>query len=146
MAKKFKFSLDKLLEIRRDKEEESKRVFTKAQAEKDLIEKKLKNLHDNYEKYKVIDANEDVTYQKLKRYYLTGIQSSIKETKKDLVKKEEEVEKNRKKVIEKQIDRKTVETLKNKKYDKFIKEENKAEQIVTDELGLYAFIRNRKDR
>lgn len=146
MAKRFKFSLDKLLEIRREKEEESKREFTKVQAEKAAMEEKLKSLHNNYEKYKVIDANEDVVYQKLKRYYLTGLQTSIKETKKSLVKKEEEVEKNRKKVIEKQIDRKTVETLKNKKYAQFVEDENKAEQIVIDELGLYAFVRNKDDK
>lgn len=39
MAEKFKFSLDKLLEIRQDKEEESKRIFTETQRQKQNTEK-----------------------------------------------------------------------------------------------------------
>lgn len=42
MAEKFKFSLDKLLDIRREKEEESKRLFTESQREKERLKKKLK--------------------------------------------------------------------------------------------------------
>ena len=40
MVEKFKFSLDKLLDIRREKEEESKRLFTESQREKRNIEEK----------------------------------------------------------------------------------------------------------
>ena len=142
MSKKFKFSLDKLLEMRVEKEEESKRLFTESQTQKNLIEANLQNLKDNYNKYKGIKSGEDIVYQKLKRYYLQGLQTGIKTTEKQLEKKVQEVEERRKDVKEKQIERKTVETLKNKKYSAYMKEQDRIEQITIDELGLYGFIRN----
>ena len=44
MGEEFKFSLDKLVDIRKEKEEESKRVFTECQREKRIVEDKLQNL------------------------------------------------------------------------------------------------------
>jgi len=143
LSQKFKFRLDKLLEIRIDKEEECKRVFNDIQRQKKQIEDKLDDLCDNYEKYKGIKPNEDVVYQKLKRYYLQGLQNGITETEKQLVKKEEEVEVKRCELKQKQIERKTVETLKDKKYASYIKEENRVEQITIDEIALYSYMRNK---
>lgn len=145
MSGKFKFSLDKLLDIRRDKEEESKRLFTESQREKRKLEEKIENLQNNYDKYKGISEHEDVVYQKLKRYYIQGLQKGIKTAQDDLITKNLEVDKRRRELIEKQIERKTVETLKEKKYNAFIKEQERVEQINLDELALYAFIRNRNN-
>lgn len=143
MGERFRFSLDKLLDIRREKEEESKRIFTESQREKRKLEEKIDNLQSSYEKYKGISGNEDVVYQKLKRYYIQGLQKGIKSAKDDLLTKNLEVDKRRRELIEKQIERKTVETLKEKKYAQFVKEQQRVEQINIDELALYAFIRNR---
>lgn len=145
MAEQFKFSLDKLLDIRREKEEESKRIFTESQREKRKLEEKIDDLENNYNKYKGISENENVVYQKLKRYYIQGLQMGIKKAKDDLLTKNLEVDKRRKELINKQIDRKTVETLKEKKYKEFIKKEQRLEQINLDELALYAFIRNKNN-
>ena len=143
MAERFKFGLDKLLEIRKAKEEESKRLFTESQREKRKIEEKLDGLKCNYNKYKGINPNEDVIYQKLKRYYLQGVQSGIKSTEKDLVIKNQEVDKKRKELTVKQMERKTVETLKDNKYAAYVKEQDRVEQINIDELALYAYVRNK---
>jgi flagellar FliJ protein len=145
LAERFKFGLDKLLEIRKEKEEESKRLFTESQKEKRNIEEKLDGLKENYHKYKGIRPNEDVVYQKLKRYYIQGLQNGIASTEKDLFLKNQEIEKRRKDLIEKQMERKTVETLKDKKYAAYIKEQDRIEQINIDELALYAYVRNLKD-
>lgn len=145
MSKKFKFSLDKLLDIRREKEEESKRIFTESQREKKKIEEKIEDLKSNYDKYKGISEHEDVVYQKLKRYYVQGLEKGIKAAEDDLAIKNLEVDKRRRELIEKQIERKTVETLKEKKYSEFVKEQERVEQINLDELALYAFIRNRNN-
>lgn len=142
MGGKFKFSLDKLLDIRKEKEEESKRLFTESQREKRKVEEKLENLNNNYNKYKGITGNEDVVYQKLKRYYVLGLQKGIKSAKDELITKNLEVDKRRRELINKQIERKTVETLREKKYNAFIKEQERVEQITLDELALYAYIRN----
>lgn len=142
MAQRFKFGLDKLLEMRKEKEEESKRLFTESQRAKKQIEEKLEDLKDKYHQYKGINPNEDIVYQKLKRYYLQGLQSGIKSTEKDLVLKNQELDKTRKDLTKKQIERKTVETLKDKKYSAYMKEQERVEQINSDELALYAYMRN----
>ena len=142
MAERFKFGLDKLLEIRKEKEEESKRLFTESQIEKKKIEEKLEELNQNYNKYKGISPNEDIIYQKLKRYYIQGVQSGIESSEKDLVIKNQEIDKRRRDLTEKQMERKTVQTLKDKKYEAYVKEQDRVEQINLDELALYAFVRN----
>jgi len=142
LAERFKFGLDKLLEIREAIEEESKRSFTESQREKRMIEEKLEELNQNYHKYKGIAPNEDIVYQKLKRYYIQGVQSGIKSSEKDLVIKNQEIDKRRRDLTVKQMERKTVQTLKDKKYEAYVKKQDMVEQINLDELALYAYVRN----
>jgi len=144
LAQRFKFGLDKLLEIRKAKEEESKRVFTESQREKRKVEERLEELNRNYNKYKGIDPHEDVVYQKLKRYYIQGVQSGIKSNEKELAIKNQEVDKCRRDLMVKQMERKTVQTLKEKKYEAYIKEQDRVEQITLDELALYSYVRNKE--
>lgn len=145
MAERFKFGLEKLLEIRISKEEESKRLFTESQREKKKVEEKLQELNESYHKYKGISPDEDVVYQKLKRYYIQGLQSGIKSTEKDLNIKNQEVDKRRRDLTEKQKERKTVQTLKDKKYNAYVKEQDRVEQINLDELALYAYVRKQNN-
>jgi len=144
LAQRFKFGLDKLLEIRKAKEEESKRVFTDSQREKRKVEERLEELNRNYNKYKGINPHEDVVYQKLKRYYIQGVQSGIKSNEKELAIKNQEVDKCRRDLMVKQMERKTVQTLKEKKYEAYIKEQDRVEQITLDELALYSYVRNKE--
>ncbi len=144
MAERFKFGLEKLLEIRKAKEEESKRLFTECQREKKNIEEKLEQLNEDLNKYRGISPDEDIVYQKLKRYYVQGVQSGIETTEKELEKKEKEIDVRRKDLTVKQMERKTVETLKDKKYSAFMKEQDRIEQINLDELALYSYVRNNK--
>lgn len=142
MAERFKFGLEKLLEIRKTKEEESKRLFTESQREKKRIEEKLEELNENLNKYKGISPNEDIIYQKLKRYYIQGVQSGIQSTEKELENKEKEINVMRRDLTVKQMERKTVETLKEKKYSAYVKEQDRVEQVNLDELALYSYVRN----
>lgn len=142
MSNKFKFNLEKLLEIRIEKEEESKRNFTKTQREKQDTETKLTGLKENYEKYSGIKDGESVVYQKIKRNYLFALDKGISETEKSLAIKNKELEIRREELIKKQVDRKTVDILKERKYIEYTKEEVRKEQILIDELSLYAYIRS----
>lgn len=142
MSNKFKFSLEKLLEIRIEKEKESKRSFTKTQREKQDTETKLTGLKENYEKYNGIKDGESVVYQKIKRNYLFALDKGISETEKSLAIKNKELEIRREDLIKKQVDRKTVDILKERKYIEYTKEEARKEQILIDELSLYAYIRS----
>ena len=144
MASGYKFSLQKLLEIREEKEEESKRLFTESQRQKQITETELNNMRDSYDKYKGIRPGEDVIYQKIKRNYLLALESGIKSKEKELVVKSREVEVRRIDLKQRQVDRKIVETLKEKQYRAFIKEQDRIEQINNDEFALYAYMRNLK--
>lgn len=141
MGNKFKFSLDKLLEMRIEKEEESKRNFTKSQREKKIVEDKLNDLKSKQEMYRTINKGESLVYQKLKRNYLFALDKGIEEEEKNLFIKNKELEIRRNELVKRQIDRKTVEIIKERKKEEFIKEEERKEQNLIDELALYAYLR-----
>lgn len=141
MSANFKFGLEKLLEIRIEKEEESKRNFTKTQREKQKTEEKLNELKGNYDKYNGIKKGETLIYQKIKKNYLFALDKGINETEKELVTKAKELEIRRSDLIKKQIDRKTVDILKERQLIEFNKEEDRKEQLFIDELALYAYMR-----
>lgn len=142
MSQGYKFSLEKLLEIREDREEESKRKFTESKKSKLKTECELNELKDNLSKYRGIKPNEDVIYQKIKRRYLFALEAGIKNKEKELAAKERELEIRRRDLQEKQIERKTVSKLKEKDYSSFLKEQNRLEQISNDEFALYGYMRN----
>lgn len=144
MDKSFKFSLEKLLEIRKDKEEEGKRLFTKSQREMEEMKSNLDELNSNYEKYSGINKGETLAYQKIKKNYLYALNKGIEQAEKDLEKKEREVDYRREQLKLKQIERKTVDILKEKKYTEYINEKNRIEQLANDEFALYAYIRTTK--
>ena len=60
--------------------------------------------------------------------------------------KNQEVDKRRRDLTVKQMERKTVQTLKDKKYEAYVKEQDRVEQINLDELALYAYVRNKTSR
>ncbi|MDI9219178.1 flagellar export protein FliJ [Clostridium tertium] len=141
MSGNFKFRLEKLLEIRTEKEEESKRLFNKTEREKQKTEEKLNNLKFNYDKYSGINKDESLVYQKIKRNYLFALDKGITETEKDLTIKLKELDIRREDLLKKQIERKTVDILKERKSLEFYKEEERKDQIFNDELALYAYMR-----
>ena len=144
MAQRYRFSLQKLLEIREEKEEESKRLFTETKNRKIATENELKELRELYENYKGIKPGETVIYQKIKRQYLKALEFCIKEKEKELELREKELEQRRLELKEKQIERKTVSKLKEKQYESYQKEQNRIEQLNNDEFALYGYMRNLK--
>lgn len=141
---KFNFKLQKLLDIRKDKEEECKRIFKMAQAEKNITEEKLANLNDNYKSYSEVRSKGTVIEQKITQNYLNVLYTSINETIVVLEQKTANLENKRELLKQTQIERKTVETLREKQELLFIKNINDMEQKNNDEFALYAFIRNVK--
>ncbi|MDT8716653.1 flagellar export protein FliJ [Clostridium sp. 19966] len=137
----FKFPLEKLLDIRKSNEEKSKRIFLEASRQKKLVEDKILNLQENYDQYKVIDQTKSVVERKIANNYLLLMESCIDKAKEELIQHEKNVEKTRDELKAKQIERKTVEILKQKKYDEFKKEQDRLEQIQNDEFALYSYIR-----
>lgn len=144
MDKGFKFSLEKLLEIRKDNEEEGKRLFTNSQREMEVMKSNLNELNSNYDKYSGINKGETLAYQKIKKNYLYALNKGIEQVEKDLDKKKREVDFRREQLKLKQIERKTVDILKEKKYTEYINEKNRLEQLANDEFALYSYIRKIK--
>ncbi|NFE66065.1 flagellar export protein FliJ [Clostridium sporogenes] len=144
--KGYSFRLQKLLDIREKKEEESKMKFKPAQMEKNHTEEKLFNLENNYNKYNNINLNDSILEKKIRHSYLNSLNFCINETANELQQKLRVVEERREELKTKQVERKTVEILKEKDKLAFEKEQNMIEQRNNDEFALYAFIRNTERR
>lgn len=142
----YKFRLQTLLDIRIDKEEESKRVFKEAKLQKEKAEEKLISLEEDYSKYSKFENDETLAMKKLKNIYLNALDNKISESKYELENKIVQLDEKREALKQKQIDRKTVETLKEKQKLNFIKEQKLAEQKSNDEFALYGFLRTHERR
>ena len=137
----FKFKLQKLLDIRVNEEEESKLFYSKAQNQENIVENKLHELENNYKKYSDISRAKDTISQKITMNYLSYLNTTIKDTEKELEAKEIELEKAKKDFIDKRIKRRSLEVLKENKILEIKKEEERLEQISNDEFALYGYIR-----
>ncbi|MBP2031382.1 flagellar FliJ protein [Clostridium algifaecis] len=143
--KKYEFRLQKLLDIRIDKEDESKREFQSARKKSLKIKEKLDYLKESYDKYKDISNVDSIVQQKITHMYLKSLNYSIEDTSSELKASEKIVDEKRNELKKRQIDRKTVDILKDKEKAIFIKEQNRIEQKQNDEFGLYGFIRNMRN-
>ncbi|GAA0121399.1 MAG: flagellar export protein FliJ [Clostridium argentinense] len=142
----YKFRLQKLLEFRQGVEDQSKISFMEAMSEKNRVERKLNNLQDSYDKYKNIPLNLSTIEKKITQNYLNAVNNSIKDTTMLLDEKEIIVEEKREKLVKSQVERKTVEILKEKDYRRYLDEENRKEQNQIDEFALYGYVRNIAER
>lgn len=139
---KYEFKLQKLLELREEKEEESKRLFRESMKALNEEKEKLNIIKEDIKKYSSIKTDEDLIYQKIKRNYLKALEIGKKEAEKQVKIKEKELYFRREDLIGKQKERKTVEKLKEKDKEKFFKELDRIESINNDEFALYGYIRN----
>lgn len=144
LDKNFKFRLQKVLDLKMKDEEEIKMEFAKIQQKKIDIETNLENLENNYSKYSISKNNDSIQNQKITINYLLALNNSIMDLSEELDKSTNELEKARKQLIDKQIERKSLEKLKEKKYGQYYKEENLKEQKTNDEFASMSYLRNRQ--
>ncbi|MFN1887024.1 flagellar export protein FliJ [Clostridioides difficile] len=85
------------------------------------IETNLENLESNYSKYSISKNNDSIQNQKITINYLLALNNSIMDLSEELDKSTNELEKARKQLISKQIERKSLEKLKEKSMDSIIK-------------------------
>ncbi|MDP4177061.1 MAG: flagellar export protein FliJ [Bacillota bacterium] len=142
--KGYVFRLQKLLDIRIDIEEQCKREFKDAQNEKNASEEKLSRLKEDYTKYSMPAQKETIIEIKIRQIYLNTLKESIEKQIEEVKQKDKLLEEKRIELLQKQVDRKTVETLKEKNEKLFIKEQNLIEQKDNDEFALYGFIRRKE--
>ena len=140
----YKFRLQKLLDIRKKVEDKSKIEFKEAQREKNLVEEELENLEVRYKTHRNIDSYESLVKQKIKQNYLNALNFAINETNVTLEDKHKILEQKRQNLAKCQVEKKTVEVLKENQKTAFLKEQNQIEQKNNDEFALFAFIRNNR--
>lgn len=130
--------------MRIDKEEESKIDFQKAQNESFKTKEKLIEMKKKCSSYSNSLSSGSAIEQKIRHIYINNLNYNINETTEELHEKEKIVEDKREEMKKRQIDRKTVEILRDKHINDFKKEQNRIEQNLNDEIALYGFIRNWK--
>jgi len=142
LADVYRFRLQKLLDIRKDYEDKSKIQFKEAQREKDMVEMELDNLKVKYNNHKNIDSYKSIIEQKIQQNYLNALNLSIDKNTVVFEDKGKILEQKREELKKCQVEKKTVEILKEKQKCAFLKEQNLIEQKSNDEFALFAFIRN----
>ena len=142
MADVYRFRLQKLLDIRKDFEDKSKVQFKEAQREKNLAENEINSLKEKYNNHRNINFKESIIQQKIHQNYLNALNISIDKNIVILKEKDEILEQRREQLKKCQVEKKTVEILKEKQKCAFIKEQDLIEQKSNDEFALFAFIRN----
>ena len=108
-----------------------------------LIEEDLKNLRSDYNKYSNIENIEDIVTQKITSNYLNSLSNLIDDTNEKLIRKEEKLREAREDLLNKQIDRKSLEKIKEKKYKLYKKEEELKEQSINDEFAVFSYYRSK---
>ena len=133
--KRFKYSLNKLFKMRVRLEREASQRFSDVTTRIKHIDENIKNLNELYQKnaFATCTTKIDDIIRNNYSYYL---ENSIKlnEAEREKVQKEYDFRLNDYK--EKKKDRKILEKLKEKEYEKFLKEESKEEQDFLDELSI----------
>lgn len=139
----FKFKLQKVLDIKVQNEEDVKVKYVDAQSKKDKVENELKLLQSSYDKYSNINSISDIVTQKITVSYLASISNTIDKTNRELENKNKELIAAREELINKQIERKSLEKLKENKLNSYKKEMDFKEQATNDEFALYSYYRNK---
>ena len=119
----FKFRLQRVLDIKIKNEEESKIKYSKAQNEKRVVEKELDDLKQMYKKYENEIDVEDHISRIITFNYLNSLSNNINIKSNELYKKEELLNEARVDLLNKQIERKSLEKLKENKFNLHKKKE-----------------------
>lgn len=145
--KKFKYSLQNVLKYKKDTEDSIKENYLKLKNRMDEEEGVLENLgfqlQDNLTQ---INAKRYVNGMSFKNSYsyMYTLQDKMESQEKVVSEYKIKLDEARENLIFAQKERKTIELLKEKAYENHIREMEKEEQKLIDELGLYAFMRKGK--
>ena len=141
----FKFRLQNVLDIKVKNEEESKIKYSKAQNEKRVVEKELYDLKQKYKKYEDEINVEDKISRIITFNYLNSLSNDINIKNNELSKKEKLLNEAKINLLTKQIERKSLEKLKENKFNLHKKKEELKEQLTNDEFGMYSFLRHKSE-
>ena len=133
--KKFKYSLNKLLNMRLRLEKEASQKFTDISSKIKVIDDNIQTLNELYKKNAFATCStkiEDI----IKTNYNYYLENSIMLNKKEREKMSKEYEFRFEDYKNKKKDRMVLEKLRDKEYQEFLREQDKEEQDFLDELSL----------
>ncbi|HHW24112.1 MAG TPA: hypothetical protein GXX22_01505 [Clostridiales bacterium] len=142
--KKFKFSLDKVLEYRNHLQRREKDILARLRTEYSLLLEEERQLLDLYEKAKRdyemrSAAGLLVADAAIMLNHIDDIKKQIELQRAKIIEKEHEIEKQTKKVVAITQDKMTVEKLREKKFEIYT-----GEVVKSEEKFIEDFIANRK--
>ncbi len=141
---KFGFRLESVLKLKSQLEDNAKNSLARATRElenqKAYLED-LKNINDGSMNSLNAEADEGIPVYRIKIYnnYLSLLKNKITNQKENVNNAERDVDINREGLIKAMQERKVLEKLKEKKFYEYIKEQNKEEQLIIDELNSFKF-------
>lgn len=146
MATRFKFRLEKVLELKIQKENEHMITHSKILNKKIKIESDIDNLENTYNEYLKLQNNEtDILNKKLTYNYTNFLYQSVLSLKEELKGVEVEYEKSLSVLTGLQLERKALEKLKEKHYQKYIAQLDALEDDLNDEFATQAYFKNLKN-
>ena len=146
MAARFKFRLEKVLELKIQKENEHMITHSKILNKKIKIESDIDNLENTYNDYIKLQNNEtDILNKKLTYNYTNFLYQSVLSLKEELKGVEVEYEKSLSVLTGLQLERKALEKLKEKHYQKYIAQLDALEDDLNDEFATQAYFKNLKN-
>jgi len=149
MAKAFNFSLQKVLDVRRHKEDQKSIALGKAKSVLLQEQQKLHQLTESKEsllndKNHAETAHPDLNAIKINGSYLLQLSDDIDNQKTEVREKGKVVSSRRDDLLGAVKDKKIVEKLKERKFDEHKKEVIKAEHIKEDEVAVRMVNQNRQ--
>ena len=141
---RFRYKMQNILSIKEKMETQAKQHFGEAKRVLDLEEEALNALYlrkDEIERHAVEVLSGDLDMHEIEDSQMSRIicDQKISEQKVRVSRARDELERARAELEEAVKERKTHEKLKEKQFDEFVREENRAESKTIDELTTYTY-------
>jgi flagellar FliJ protein len=141
---KFAFRLESILKLKTQMEDNAKNNL--ARATKELENQKvyleeLRNVNDASINSLTEEVDEGIPVYRVRLFnnYLSLMKEKIVNQKENVNIAEHNVDTNREVLIKAMQERKVLDKLKDKKFEEYVKDQNKAEQLGIDELNSFKF-------
>lgn len=142
--KRFKYSLQKLLNMRLRLEKEASQQFIDIGTKIKVINENIDHLNDLFNKNAFATCTTKVD-ELIKNNYLKYIENAILSNEKEREKATKIYEEKLENYNKTKKDRMVIEKLKDKEYSKYLKVQEKEEQDFLDELSLNMYYKNFKE-
>lgn len=143
MIEGFRFSLQSVLDISINEEEECKTQYEKALYELNTLLTTLKDLNSAIISNSGIANIGDIGMLHLKRNYLNSLEFKKKQVLSSIDIKKTLLATVQKEYIEKQLDRQMVESMRDRELDEYTTIVDLEEQARNDEFALYSYVKNK---